>query len=308
MRGCSSSTLTIFAVGSILAACSLLSSAQQPAPAADESVPAAVPTAPTPHVAPTPAAIPEPGARQSSSSSQARDAQATRREKSQQEVKEEERQRVLGIVPDFDLTYRHDAVSLTAAEKIDLAFRSSVDPFTFAGAFVTAGYHEAVDEDIEFGWGAEGYFKRSGAAYLDTVDGSMIGSGFLPALLRQDPRYFRMGPGPTIRHRLLYAVVMTFVCKGDNGHWQPNYSNIGGNVIAGALSNFYYPSQEAGLGQTIGNSMIITTEGAAGAVFDEFWPDISRKILHRDPTHGLDAIQSASSTRHSSTRSDTPSQ
>ena len=271
-------------------------------------MPAAIPNAPAPQVAPALTANPEPVAPQGGSSSRARDAQAAKREKSRQEVKEEERQRVLGIAPDFDLTYRHDAVSLTSAQKIELAFRSSVDPFTFAAAFVTAGYHETFDEDTEFGWGAEGYFKRSGAAYLDTVDGAMIGSGFLPALLRQDPRYFRMGPGPTIRHRLLYAVAMTFVCKGDNGRWQPNFSNIGGNMIAGALSNFYYPSQEAGLGQTVGNGMIITTEGAAGAVFDEFWPDISRKILHRDPTHGLDAIQSSDPSRQSRTRGETPIQ
>lgn len=307
MRRCSSSTLSVFAVGFFLAACSL-SSAQQAAPSADESVPAAIPNAPAPQVAPALTANPEPVAPQGGSSSRARDAQAAKREKSRQEVKEEERQRVLGIAPDFDLTYRHDAVSLTSAQKIELAFRSSVDPFTFAAAFVTAGYHETFDEDTEFGWGAEGYFKRSGAAYLDTVDGAMIGSGFLPALLRQDPRYFRMGPGPTIRHRLLYAVAMTFVCKGDNGRWQPNFSNIGGNMIAGALSNFYYPSQEAGLGQTVGNGMIITTEGAAGAVFDEFWPDISRKILHRDPTHGLDAIQSSDPSHQSRTRGETPIQ
>ena len=28
---------------------------------------------------------------------------------------------------------------------------------------------------------------------------------------------------------------------------------------------------------------------AQGSMFDEFWPDISRKFLHKDPTHGLDA-------------------
>jgi hypothetical protein len=308
MRHCSSSTLTVFAAGFFLAACSSLSRAQRASPSGNESVPAAVPNAPAPQVAPALAANPEPVAPQSSSSSQTHDAQEVRREKSRQEVKEEERQRILGLVPDFDLTYRHDAVSLTSAQKIELAFRSSIDPFTFAAAFLTAGYHETFDEDTEFGWGAEGYFKRSGAAYLDMVDGAMIGSGFLPALLRQDPRYFRMGPGPTIRHRLLYAVAMTFVCKGDNGRWQANFSNIGGNMIAGALSNFYYPSQEAGLGQTIGNGMIITTEGAAGAVFDEFWPDISRKILHRDPTLGLDARQAAGASQKSSKRSETPIQ
>jgi hypothetical protein len=224
----------------------------------------------------------------SAQQTQPSDQEQTKEQKQREEINEEEHQRVLGIAPNFNLTYRHDAVPLTAGQKIDLAFRTSIDPFTFAAAFMVAGYHEALDEDTGFGWGAEGYFKRSGAAYLDSVDGAMIGNGFLPALLRQDPRYFRLGQG-TATHRVLYAVATNFICKGDNGHWQPNISNVGGNIIAGALSNLYYPSQNSGWGQTIGNGMIVTVEGGFGSLFDEFWPDISRKFLHRDPTHGLDA-------------------
>jgi hypothetical protein len=212
-------------------------------------------------------------------------------DKAQQQIEEEEHQRVLGLVPAFNTTYRSDAVSLTAGQKINLAIHSSVDPFTFAAAFLVAGYHEALDDDTGFGWGAEGYFKRSGAAYLDAVDGTMIGNGFLPALLRQDPRYFRLGHG-TVRHRILYALATNVICKHDNtGKWEPNYSNVGGNIIAGAISNLYYPPQNSGWGQTISNGMIVTAEGGIGSLFQEFWPDISRKFLHRDPTHGLDAQQ-----------------
>ena len=42
--------------------------------------------------------------------------------------------------------------------------------------------------------------------------------------------------------------------------------------------------------------MIVTAEGAIGSLFQEFWPDISRKLLHRDPTHGLDAQQATPAT------------
>lgn len=211
------------------------------------------------------------------------------RKKAQQQINEQEHQRVLGVLPAFNTSYRADAVSLTAKEKISLAFRSAVDPITFATAFVVAGLHEGLDDDPGFGWGAEGYFKRSGAAYLDAFDGTMIGNGFLPALLHQDPRYFRLGHGTT-KHRLLYAMGSTVICKHDNtGKWQPNYSNVAGNVISGALSNYYYPASDSGIGQTIGNGMIVTAEGTAGSIFQEFWPDLSRKWFHKDPTHGLDA-------------------
>jgi hypothetical protein len=247
-----------------------------------------------------PASAPAPaGTDSTQSSSSSQDSaqppagQESQHEKAQQQVNEEEHQRVLGIVPAFNTSYRSDAVSLTAVQKIDLAFHSSIDPFTFAAAFLVAGYHETLDEDTGFGWGTEGYFKRSGAAYLDAVDGDMIGNGFLPALLHQDPRYFRLGHG-TIKHRILYSLATNVICKHDNtGKWEPNYSNVGGNIIAGALSNLYYPAQNSGWGQTISNGMIVTAEGGIGSLFQEFWPDISRKVLHRDPTHGLDAQQAA---------------
>jgi hypothetical protein len=116
----------------------------------------------------------------------------------------------------------------------------------------------------------------------------MIGNGILPSILHQDPRYFRMGHGAT-SHRLLYAVATSVICKHDNtGKWEPNYSNVGGNLIAGGISNLYYPSNESGIGQTFSNGMIVTAEGGIGSVFQEFWPDVSRKLFHRDPTHGLD--------------------
>jgi hypothetical protein len=216
----------------------------------------------------------------------------SQKQKADEQIKEQEQQRTLGVVPAFNVSYRGDAVSLTASQKMKLAFRSSIDPVTFAGAFVIAAYHEANDDyggPGGYGWGAEGFFKRSGAAYLDSFDGTMLGNGILPSILHQDPRYFRLGHGSAM-HRLLYATSTSFMCKGDKSRkWEPNISNVGGNILSGAISNLYYPSSSTGWGQTIGDGMITTVEGSIGSVFQEFWPDISRRFLHKDPTHGLDA-------------------
>ena len=209
--------------------------------------------------------------------------------KAEAQLKEEEKQRVLGIVPSFNVSYLSDAVSLTGWQKIRLAFRTNVDPVTFGTAFVVAGYHEVRNDLTGFRWGVRGYGERAGAAYLDTFDGNLIGNGILPALLHQDPRYFRLGHGG-VPHRLLHATVSAVICKHDNtNRWEPNYSNVLGNVASGAISNLYYPDSNSGIGLTISNGMIQTAEGAFGAVFQEFWPDISRRLFHKDPTHGRDA-------------------
>jgi hypothetical protein len=234
------------------------------------------------------------GQSQGSSSSQTTTppsgAKKSQHEIAEEQIKEQEKQRVVGVVPTFNVSYRHDAVSMSPAQKIKLAFRSATDPFTFAAGFLAAGYHEVKDDDPGFPWGIKGYGERSGAAYLDAFNGTMIGNGFLPVLLHQDPRYFRLGYGTTT-HRLLYALATNVMCKHDNtGKWEPNYSNVMGNLAAGGISNLYYPpASRSGIGLTFSNGMIVTAEGGIGSIFNEFWPDVSRKILHRDPTHGLDA-------------------
>ena len=160
---------------------------------------------------------------------------------------------------------------MSAGQKMRLAFRSSIDPVTFAAGFLAAGYHEAKDDDPGFGWGPEGYGKRSAAAYLDAFDGTMIGNGILPILFRQDPRYFRMGQG-TITHRMLYSLATNVICPHDNTRkWEPNYSNVLGNIAAGGISNLYYPAASRnGVGLTFSNGMIVTAEGAIGSIFQEF--------------------------------------
>jgi hypothetical protein len=201
-------------------------------------------------------------------------------EKAAPQQNEEKHQRIQGMISAFSGPNYNDAVSLSSGQKMYLAFRSATGPFTIGKAFFVAGYHEALDEDTGFGWGAEGYGKRVGAAYLNSFDSTMIGRGILPSLLHQDPRYFRLGRG-TVSHRGLYAVATVFICHHDGTRkWEPNYSNIGGSMIAGAISNAYYPSDETDAGQVIRRGMSSIAWGAVIPLFHEFWPDVSRKFFH----------------------------
>jgi hypothetical protein len=195
-----------------------------------------------------------------------------------QQVKQEEKQRIVGIVPNFNTSYISDAEPLSWRQKFGLAFRSSVDPFVFFAAAADAGVSQAQDSFPAYGQGASGFAKYFGASYVDDFDGTMIGNALLPALLRQDPRYFRKGTG-TFKRRLVYSMVTTVWCKNDNGKWGPNYSNVVGNLAAGGISNLYYPAADRGASLTIERGLTVTAEGTIGAFFDEFWPDIARKVF-----------------------------
>jgi len=229
------------------------------------------------------------------------DSQQTEHEKAQQQMKAQEKQRVAGIVPSFNVSYISDAAPLSGGQKIQLAFRSQIDPYAFGLASIVAGIGELKDDQNGFGWGASGYFERAGAAYLDAFDGAMIGNGFLPAILHQDPRYFRLGHG-SFHHRLFYAMATSVICRHDRtGKWEPNYSNIGGNIASGAISNLYYPD-DGDFAHTIEDGMTVTAEGTFGGVLQEFWPDIARKLFHKDPTNGHDAEMKAADQRKKAER------
>jgi len=204
-----------------------------------------------------------------------------RRLKAREEVKKEEHQRFFGIVPDFYTSYIPDPEPLSRALKFNLAIKSSFDPFSFAGAAFDAGISQAENNFAGYGQGGKGYAKRTGASFVDSLDGTMFGGWLFPVILRQDPRYFRKGTG-RFRSRLYYALIKTTVlCKDDNHRWAFNYSTILGNLAAGGVSNLYYPAAERGVGLTIQRALVVTGEGALGSVFVEFWPDISSRLSHR---------------------------
>jgi hypothetical protein len=188
----------------------------------------------------------------------------------EEQIKDQEQQRILGVLPNFYTSYVWRAAPLTAGQKFRLAARTSVDPVTFGIAAATAGIEQSLNSFSGYGEGSEGYAKRFAASYADDVIDTMIGSAVLPSILHQDPRYFYKGTG-SVSSRALYAISTVVICRGDDGRWEPNYSNVAGNLISAGISNLYYPaSNRTGAAVTIDNALIGTAEGAASALLQEF--------------------------------------
>jgi hypothetical protein len=198
----------------------------------------------------------------------------------ERQVKQQEKQRILGVVPEFNISNIQDAATLSPGQKFELATKSALDPFAFVAAGFDAGLSQADNDFAGYGQGAQGYAKRFAASYMDSFDGTMLGNAVFPILFHQDPRYFRRGEG-SFASRLLYAAASTVRCKGDDGDWQFNYSNVLGNLTAGGIANVYYPQADRGAALIFQRALTVTAEGAIGAAFYEFWPDIERKMFHK---------------------------
>jgi len=185
------------------------------------------------------------------------------------QIKEEEKQRVLGFVPNYYVSYVPDAASLNTKQKFELAWKTTVNPITFALTGAAAGLEQMQDQYGGYGQGAQGYGKRYGATYADVVTGNFIGAALLPSLFKQDPRYFYKGTGSK-KSRVLYALANSFITKGDNGKWQANYSGLMGSMAAGGISNLYYPASDRGVGLTFENVAITIAAGSAANILQEF--------------------------------------
>lgn len=244
-----------------------------------------------PQTQPTPA--PRPEATQSQ--------QKSEQEKSIE--RQEQSQRAIGILPQFGVTSRQNAPPLTSREKFRLFAKSAFDPVTIGVVGLQAGISQAENEFPAYGQGAQGYGKRFGAAFADQVSSGFWSNYAYPVLLKEDPRYFRLGEG-SFTARTWYSIKQEFVCHTDKGGRTFNFSNVLGAFTSGAISNIYYPGNsvihvipatattpaipvyedDRGVVLTISRASIALGYGVAGGLFSEFWPDLQHKFFGKHHT------------------------
>ncbi len=191
-----------------------------------------------------------------------------------QQVRIEEQQKVLGFVPNFYTTYEKNPAPLTAKLKFQIAMHTEFNPITFLGAGFISAVDQAGSGSPHYQQGWAGYGQRYGANYANGFTDILFGGAVLPSLLHQDPRYYYQGEGST-KSRLEHALTSAFICHGDNGKLQPNYSSIGGFLISGALAETYYPDRDRGAGLIGSTFGINLAANMANGVIQEF---ILRKL------------------------------
>ncbi len=212
------------------------------------------------------------------------------------------------ILPQFDVTSRQNAPPLTSGEKFRLFVKSAFDPATIGTVGLQAGLSQAENEFAGYGQGAQGYGKRFGASLADEVSSGFWSNYVYASLLKEDPRYFRLGSGNSFRRRLFRGIGQEFVCHTDSGGRSFSYESVLGGLTSGAMSNLYYPGKslirtipatattpavpvyedDRGVELTLSRTAISFGYGIAGNLFDEFWPDLSNWFRRRHKNAPVD--------------------
>lgn len=195
----------------------------------------------------------------------------------------DESKRIFGIIPNYRTSPTlNDYQPLARTEKFKIGVADSFDRGTFALAGLFAADGLLYDSTPAFGHGIGGYGQYYAAAWTDLVVGDMMTESVLPTALRQDPRYFRKGTGSGWS-RLGYAVGQIFWTHTDAGGTGFNFSEIGGNAAAVAISNAYYPGSRTWSANATKLELQIGVDMAAN-ILKEFWPDLDRVVSRHRPS------------------------
>lgn len=187
-----------------------------------------------------------------------------------EQIKAEEKQRFIGVMPNFYMSYVHDPAPMTSKQKFSLATRDTFDPVTLVGVGLVAGIEQANDTFPGYGYGAAGYGKRFAAQFGNGRINDFLSHAVLPSLFHQEPRYFYQGTG-TVKSRILHAASFAIITRSDSGRPMPNYSYFLGDIGTGALSNLYYPHADRGIGLVFTNAAIGIAGKAGGTILQEFF-------------------------------------
>jgi hypothetical protein len=199
-----------------------------------------------------------------------------------EQIKAEEKQRIIGLIPNFYTSYVRDAAPLTAKQKFSLATHDTFDPVPLIGIAISAGIEQANNSFAGYGQGAAGYGKRYAARFVDGRTSDFFSHAVFPSLLHQDPRYYYQGTG-SFKSRLFHAVSFAFVTRSDSGHTVPNYSYLLGDLASGGLSNLYYPRADRGAKLVFTNAAIGLAGRMGARIIREFF---SKRLTTNVPSDG----------------------
>jgi hypothetical protein len=188
--------------------------------------------------------------------------------------------RAFGVLPNYRTVESSVPFKpLTAKQKLTIATKDTIDGPSYVTAALFSGFYQLENQNPSFGQGLKGYAHRYICSIADQDIGNYMTEGFMPVLLREDPRYFRKGTGST-KKRLVYAMTRVLLTKTDKNTPSFNFGEFLGNGVSASVGNAYYPD-ERGYGPTMQRMFTQIGTDSISNILKEFWPDVKKRMAKR---------------------------
>jgi hypothetical protein len=192
----------------------------------------------------------------------------------------EQPKRILWIIPNYRAVSANTHLPpLSFKEKFWLATEDTFDYSDFILVGGLAGISMAEKSQPSFGQGGSGYGQYYWHIFLDGGIENYMTEAIVPAVTKEDPRYYTLGKGGFIK-RTGYAVSRLLITRTDAGKTTFNISEIVGAGAAAGIGNSYYPAESNPFVKTYQRWGTQVSLDGVFNVLKEFWPDINQVVFH----------------------------
>jgi hypothetical protein len=144
---------------------------------------------------------------------------------------------------------------------------------------IGVAWQTAWNQPEEWGQSWSGAGKRYLQREADVAISGTIEAG-LGAIWGARADYIRSGR-KGVKPRLAYALKTVFLAHHPDGHLEFAWARLAGNTLNNAIENTWLPPSATTWGQTTWRSASGFGTRALGNVWEEFWPDVRKRLLKR---------------------------
>ena len=171
-------------------------------------------------------------------------------------------------------------VPMTGADRIHWIVDGTIGPKSLGVGVIAAGWDTAWNLPEEWGQTWKGAGKRYLQREADVAISNSIEAG-LGAIWGERADYIPSGKRG-IKPRLGYALKTVFLAHRPDGHLAPAWGRYAGNTLNNVIENTWLPPSATTWQSTTWRSASGFGSRAIGNVWEEFWPDVSRKVFRRN--------------------------
>jgi len=177
-----------------------------------------------------------------------------------------------------------NSAPMTIGDKLEFHFAKVYSPFSLLESGFQAAILQWNDDPREWRQGYHGLWRRTASTVgYDTVRNTFMFT--LDSIGHQDPRYFRSGDGAPVG-RATYAFRQTFIGHTDSGRKTLPWVKFAATYGVAFLANSWNPDRLSDDRHAVVRGTVTLAADAGNNIFDEFWPDIKKKLFHhkKDPS------------------------